>query len=158
MYLSIFGDWSYDVARNLSLSVTKKFQEEPCVSICVVLFIHDFAGFKSKNISDRVCFNLSPKLPCRDQCNWQFPQTVAWLVFPWDKGLVVPFSSSLVGPALGISRQGRCEQTGKSPTEGHQDDWGKLRKMGSFSLEKGRLRGRTISSQKHKAKGPKQPL
>lgn len=64
-----------------SQEVNKKFQEEPCVSIPVVLFIHYFAGFKP-NISYRVCFSLTPVLLCRDQYSWQLPRTVAWLVFP----------------------------------------------------------------------------
>lgn len=120
--------------------VTKKFQEELCVSIPVVLFIYDFAGFKPNNIFYRVCFNLTPTLPCRDQCSWEFPQTVAWLVFPTAQG--VPFSSPLVRPALGTSKQGRCQQTGKSPTEGHEGGWEKLRKMGLFSLDKGKAKGK----------------
>lgn len=88
---AIFGDWSYKVARNLALQLTKIFQEEPCVSIPVILFINDFAGCKPNNTSDRVFFNLTPELLCRDECIWLFPHTVAGLVFPRTQGVLKSF-------------------------------------------------------------------
>lgn len=120
------------------------------------LFIYDFAGFKPNNTSIRVCFSLTPKLPCRDQCSWQFPQGLGWSspeLKELKEFLSLPHWWGQVWIPQNKADVSKLEKVQLKATKVAGE---KLRKMSSFSLEKGGLRARTISSQKHKTKGPKQ--